>query len=142
MRRSSPSAVLSALLLLSACTTSTTPPAATTVTIQPKLSSIQTLVFKPTCAAAGCHNAASPGATTLALDTTDTYAQLVNVKSDDTTGGFAKRVVPGDPEKSLLYKALLAKTGVTFRMPVGGPYLSQDKVDAIKAWIANGAPND
>jgi hypothetical protein len=53
-----------------------------------------------------------------------------------------KRVVPGDPDNSLLMLKVLGKAPCGAAMPPNPPLLSQDQSDRIRAWIVNGAPND
>lgn len=73
---------------------------------------------------------------------------------DPTTGvvnvagvrGGGKRVVPGDPNASLLVKKVEAPAGSTSAigaaMPLQIPLLSQAQIDNIKTWITEGAKND
>lgn len=49
-------------------------------------------------------------------------------------------VVPGNPEQSEIYRRI---TGLSQpAMPLRGPRLNQPQIDAIRAWIAAGAPNN
>jgi hypothetical protein len=62
------------------------------------------------------------------------------------------RVEPGDPANSFLqhkvdgtHNTLDAQCvggDCEDRMPLGGPYLAQHVLDAIRTWIMNGALND
>lgn len=53
------------------------------------------------------------------------------------------RVVPGRPSQSYLWHKLVGSQssvgGSGDRMPQGGPYLSQSDMDAVRAWILEGA---
>jgi hypothetical protein len=51
------------------------------------------------------------------------------------------RVIPGDPNASLLVRKLEdGAPPVGVRMPFGGPYLPQGTVNVIRQWIHVGAP--
>lgn len=77
----------------------------------------------------------------LRLDASVAYAQLVNVPSSGKAG--AVRVVPGNPDGSYLIQKLEGRTDIAgSRMPLGGPFLPQADIDVIRAWIAQGAPNN
>jgi hypothetical protein len=74
------------------------------------------------------------------------YANLVGVPAR-TVAGLA-RVAPGDPAGSLLWNLLAKGIGIPgadalrgIAMPIGGR-LSADDVDAVRLWIAAGAPQD
>ena len=108
--------------------------------------SIYARVFVPLCVS--CHG---PGRTDYRaesqLDLRDAdvaYAQLVGAAS---TGAFCMdrgltHVVPGDPDASSLLAKLGADVPCGERMPQGGPFLPEEVVAPIRAWIAAGAPND
>jgi hypothetical protein len=50
------------------------------------------------------------------------------------------RVIPGNPDGSLLVQKLEGTASVGARMPGDGPpYLQQTTVDVIREWIQNGA---
>ncbi|MET0389301.1 MAG: hypothetical protein ABW321_25230 [Polyangiales bacterium] len=53
-----------------------------------------------------------------------------------------KRVVPGDPENSLLVHKITGKQTCGIVMPPNPPLLEAAEVDQIKAWIMKGAPDD
>jgi hypothetical protein len=96
------------------------------------------------CATAGCHVAATPSAElNLYPDSHTMWTQFVNVPS---TQSPLFRVLPGRPSQSYLLHKLagtqrtVAGSGET--MPYGGPYLSQDDMDTIGAWILEGAPDN
>jgi mono/diheme cytochrome c family protein len=129
-------------LLLISCNDSeeTTAP---TVTIQPKLSSIQTEIFDKSCGMSSCHGGSAGG---LNLQNGNSYNQLVNVASNNDgahTPPF-KRVLPGNPDSSFLIIKLTNPNATTqgSMMPQSGSALSSEKINAIRQWISNGAPND
>jgi len=109
-----------------------------TATIEPTLASIQDNVFTPTCGITGCHGSIATQAG-LVLVSGSSYSSLVNVPSSQFSG--LVRVIPSDPNNSLIIQKLEGAPNVGFRMPWGGPYLSQSTIDVIRQWIANGAPN-
>jgi mono/diheme cytochrome c family protein len=49
-------------------------------------------------------------------------------------------IVPGKPEQSELYLRITSKA--TPAMPLNSPPLSQSEIDAIRNWIAEGAPKN
>lgn len=57
----------------------------------------------------------------------------------DTPEAIAKSVVPGAPEKSKLYTTTLIPSGKSGAMPPGGPSLTREQTEALRAWIAEGA---
>lgn len=96
---------------------------------------VQETIFDVSCALSGCH---SDGAWPI-LSAGQAYDNIVNVES---SRGIAL-VEPGDPDNSYLYLKLLADADIDgSRMPPGGPYLTPDALETVRAWIENGAPND
>ena len=65
---------------------------------------------------------------------------MVNVDSVDNPG--EKRVIPGDPDHSVLFLALNGIHGNTQRMPLTSDPLPQEDIDRIRRWIADGAKNN
>lgn len=64
----------------------------------------------------------------------DSYANLMK-------GGLGgTEVIPGNPNASPVI--LRIRGQVEPRMPFGGPYLSDDQINLIAAWIAQGAQNN
>jgi uncharacterized membrane protein len=101
------------------------------------LQSIQDNVFTPICTR--CHIGAS-APEGLRLDAADSYNLLVGVPSAEVPSLL--RVMPGDPDESYLVLKLQGSAGIVGgQMPLGGPYLPQSTIDAIRQWITNGAPN-
>ena len=84
------------------------------------------------CAGAGCHVDAAAGGLSLA-DAESAWAELVD----------GRRVVPHDPEGSVLYarvRATCAPGASCDRMPLGLDPLSEPEIAAIRGWIESGAP--
>ncbi len=48
-------------------------------------------------------------------------------------------IAPGSPDGSKLVRKIRGTEAVGGRMPFGGPYLSDDQIDLIAAWVAEGA---
>lgn len=120
-------------------TSSVTPPVAPPpgAAIQPTLASIQANIFSVTCAVSGCHGgaAAQQG---LRLDPGFSAGNLICVHAPRDPSQI--RVIPGDPDNSLIIHKLEGTQTLGDRMPQGGPYLPQATIDVIRQWIANGAP--
>jgi mono/diheme cytochrome c family protein len=97
-------------------------------------------IFQNWCAA--CHSGLGrPPDGDLRLDANAPYDGLVNARSVGKPG--AVRVIPGDPNGSYLIHKLEGRSDISgTRMPAGGPFLSQADIDVIRAWIAQGAPNN
>lgn len=101
------------------------------------LAQVQSTIFGPVCS--GCHNGAGtilPGSMNLTSATT-TAAALVNVTSVEAPS--LKRVAPGDPANSYVVHKVEGTQTAGSRMPLGGPFLSQENIDLIRAWIQGGA---
>ncbi len=105
-------------------------------TLDPTLDAIQAEVFSKSCHFSTCHG--GDGAqSSLRLDNKqDAYDTLVGVDGLDAN---MVRVVPGDPEASLLYQTLLAPVEDVDLMPKSADGLAQYKIDAIRQWIEDGA---
>lgn len=89
-----------------------------------------------------CHG----GSGGLFLTAGQSYNNLVNVNAQAgcTT---KKRVLPGNPNESVLYIRISANTpdtecGPNSRMPQGSPRLPQSTIDLVREWIAQGAKNN
>ena len=115
------------------------------------LSSIDLKLLKVICTA--CH-AGSLAASSGGLDLSGSaYAALVNVPANNIAADPAARppallrVRPGDPAGSLLYQKLLISTTPSPQFGQGMPLTAPGSVcepvrEAIRAWIAGGAPDD
>ncbi|MHB8420678.1 MAG: hypothetical protein ACYDCL_21610 [Myxococcales bacterium] len=112
----------------------------------------QNLIQGESCG--NCHGQnVGPGEAGLDL-VTDPYSALVGVPAvnlngsvhEQADGGPLLRVAPGDPSESLLYIKLgLASASSQWGqpMPMSGPQSTPvSLIDALRAWIAAGAPND
>ena len=103
-------------------------------------------VFTKQCTFSGCHNGDNTKQGKIDLRAGHSFATLVNGDSALMSG--AKLVVPGDPNSSYLEVMLGTVPGTIDRtvglMPqnTGGSLLCCQKLDAIKGWIAAGAPNN
>lgn len=95
-------------------------------------------IFTASCVNSGCHPG---GGAPFSLQSSVSYANLVNVNA--TTGPCAgdKRVLPGNAAASALIKRLDGTCG-SLRMPLGGGPLPQAQVDVIRDWINQGAQNN
>ena len=119
-----------------------------TPTLEPTYSSISREIFTASDssgrrACTACHtNVGRNPAGGLNLLTEVGHAQLVDV--DSVTNRGSKRVVPGDPDNSILIKKLEGAPGmVGQRMPIGGPpYLTAGQILIIRRWIQEGALNN
>ena len=99
-----------------------------------KLSDIQTAIFTPSCATAGCHTGGF-AAQDLRLDPDFAYGALVNVHS--TVHPEKLLVSPGDPSNSYLYSQVADGS-----MPQNAAQLTSAQLEQIRGWICAGAPND
>ncbi len=105
--------------------------------LEPRLSVLETEIFGKRCSLSSCHGGPGP-VRGLELEPGHAYDSLVNVESFD---GESIRVVPGDPDSSLLVQVLEGPVGTIRRMPVGG-MLDDDELTAIREWIELGANRD
>lgn len=114
-------------------TVATAPPSG----LQATLSSIQTEIFTPICSS--CHGAGVANAG-MRVDDGSAFSNLVSVASSEVPSLF--RVEPGDPDNSYLIQKLEGSAAIGVRMPLGGPFLSQDDINVIRQWITAGALNN
>lgn len=105
------------------------PPVSFATTVQP--------IFSANCATSGCHSGAFPaGALNLAAGVA--YGNIVGVASTQIPA--LQRVAAGDPVNSYLYQKLIDAPGIVGSpMPLGSFPLPEAQIDAIEAWIAQGA---
>jgi hypothetical protein len=103
------------------------------------LAQLQQNIFGAICT--NCHTGAN-APRGLRLDSEEnSYAFLVNRSADEIP--TLMRVNPGKPDDSYLIKKLEGSADIVgARMPLGGPYLSQEQIDQVRSWIANGAPRN
>ena len=103
---------------------------------------IQDYIFDKSCASSACH-AAPANAGNLNLTYGLSYQDLVGRVPQNPAAAAAgmKLIDPGNPENSFLLTKLIDPTpeqGV--RMPFNAGTLHTAKIDAIRTWIAAGAP--
>lgn len=116
--------------------------------LEPTFSSIQREIFSSTDAAGrnacvACHtNVGRIPAGGLNLLPDASYAALVGVPSVTNPGGT--RVIPGDPDASILIRKVEGAPGIVGqRMPLGGPpFLTAGQIQIIRRWIELGAQNN
>jgi hypothetical protein len=116
--------------------------------LEPTFSSIQREIFSSPDAAGRracvtCHtNVGRNPAAGLNLLPDASYAALVGVASVTNPG--RTRVIPGDPDGSILIRKLEGTPGTSGqRMPIGGPpYLTAGQTQIIRRWIELGALNN
>ena len=90
------------------------------------------LIFTQNCTS--CH----PNSGNLDLTQENAYSQIVN----KTTAGYSGiRVVPNEPENSILYKKIDHSNSFGANMPLGGT-LTANEINLIKKWILEGALNN
>ncbi len=100
---------------------------------------VQNELFTPTCAQIGCHDTLGRQQGTI-LSAGKAYAETVNVAS--TENASLKRIFPGDPLNSYLYRKVTGAGITGDRMPQGGPYLTDAQIALVRDWVRRGAPND
>jgi hypothetical protein len=83
-----------------------------------------------------CHSGSNPPQG-LRLDSTNSYANLVNVASNEVPS--LKRVKPGDDTHSYLVQKVEGTAAVGVRMPASGEPLTAAQIRSIRLWIAEGA---
>jgi hypothetical protein len=120
--------------------------------LEPTFESINSKIFAVSCGTGGsiCHSAAGffdSGGLNLA---DDPYAALLGADgrgapSQNILGSATmRRVSPGDPDNSLLYRKLSTKTGQSPEygsgMPFGTPgSVCPEALDVVRSWIQSGA---
>lgn len=105
-------------------------------------------ILKPTCANSGCHDGAfEPDYRTIE----SAYSTLVMqpIIKNNAQGSYKYRVVPGDPDKSVMYKRLIEDIdGMSGIMPLSVDPTSDwnskkgKYIENIRNWIANGAKDE
>lgn len=113
-----------------------------------RFSTIQSNILQPKCS--GCHSttttnkwAYSANQATLWTTMTGTVTYATTPTSPRAYYGQA-RVVPGDPEKSVLYiKVASSSFSVPdYGNPMPGAALTASEIDLIRNWILAGAPSN
>lgn len=94
----------------------------------------------------GCHNSSTGTRGGLNLDAGKSYASLVNVSAVGCGPTAPKRVVPNQPDDSLLIQKISNDTpSCGSRMPQNNPSYFDDnpgELTRIRSWILAGAPNN
>lgn len=106
----------------------------------PTFSELQTEIFSQSCTQCHAGNGAPQG---LDLSEGNAYDNLVNVQSSEVSD--LDLVEPGNPDDSYLVIKLEGGARMaegTAQMPLGAPSLSQDKIDLVRQWIEDGAPDN
>jgi hypothetical protein len=92
-------------------------------------------IFTSSCALVNCH--VGDGGAGLNLEAGLSFAELISVASSQIEG---VRVSPGQPEASYLFEKITSvEPRFGERMPIGN-VLDELDVEAIRQWIAGGAP--
>ena len=105
--------------------------------LMPRLSSIQSIIFNPSCIEHHGDHATEAG---LDLTSGNAYSNLVNVASVQVALNL---VTPGNAENSYLIHKLDGRAGIVGdRMPTNGPFLTTAQIDVIEQWINDGARNN
>lgn len=103
--------------------------------LAPTLPSLQANIFGPICTR--CH-AGAQAPLGLVLDCGQSYDMMVGILSVERDDLY--RVNPGSPDDSYLIMKLEGATGIVGdQMPLGMTPLTQEQIDAVRAWIAAGA---
>jgi hypothetical protein len=136
--------VLILLLFLTACgelRTPTDPGAGGGEPIDPTatFTRVQNEVFTPSCGIIGCHHPVGQQSG-LVLTAGNAYANIVGVASVESSA--LRRIAPGDPANSYLYRKITGAGITGDRMPQSSPVLTDDKIKLVRDWIRRGAPND
>ena len=100
---------------------------------------VQNEIFTPTCAKLGCHDTIVKQQGQV-LVAGQAYNNIVNVTSVENPA--LKRIAPGDPSSSYMYRKITG-VGITGdRMPQSLPPLPDAQIKLMRDWIRRGAPND
>jgi len=109
--------------------------------------SISQSILTPRCATSACHSGNPPANNVpVSLDAERAWDELVGAGVPSTQLPSMNLVEPGHPEASYLMLKLQGTQaidgGTGMQMPIGAEPLGTDELEAIAAWITNGAPND
>jgi hypothetical protein len=100
---------------------------------------VQNEVFTPSCTTIACHDPLGQQSQMI-LTAGRAYANTVNVPSVEMPQ--LRRVEPGDPANSYLYRKIVGSGITGDRMPLTAPPLSEQNIALVRDWIRRGAPND
>ncbi len=99
-------------------------------------------ILDASCALGGCHSASDPQEG-MNLTAGAAYGSIVNVQSNQSS---LLRIDPGEPDDSYLVHKIQGTQntvgGSGDRMPQGGPFLSTNQINIIRAWVSADAPNN
>ncbi|MCA9581424.1 MAG: hypothetical protein KC416_06485, partial [Myxococcales bacterium] len=93
-------------------------------------------LLERTCVSVGCHGDENP-AGGLDLRASGIEERVTLVPGNDCIGTYAD---PSDPTSSLLYTKLADLPSCGSRMPLGGPYFSEEEVECVRDWISGLVP--
>ncbi len=105
----------------------------------PTLTEIQNEIFSVSCASSGCHGGATP-AQGMNLSAGQAFSNIVGVASLQAPA--LNRVQPGDPDNSYLVQKVEGTAAGGARMPLGQPALSNELIQKLRGWIADGAQDN
>ena len=112
----------------------------TPVVIGPTLDQIQTVVFTPSCATAGCHDNITQAAALSLADADTSYSEMVGQFSNQNGQANVQLVAVGDPDNSYLIQKLENAASISgARMPLNRPAIAQSDINQIRQWIMDGA---
>lgn len=100
---------------------------------------VQAEVFTPSCATLACHDPLGQQSQ-MVLTAGRAYENTVGVASVEMPS--LRRIAPGDPANSYLYRKITGAGITGDRMPLNQPPLSDAKLSLVRDWIRRGAPND
>jgi len=95
----------------------------------PTFHNVYARILMPTCSGADCHAAGA-------------LSGLEMTSEDKAYAGLASRVVPGNPEASLLFQRISPELCVApdcLTMPLGQAPLPEDERELVRSWIEMGA---
>jgi hypothetical protein len=105
---------------------------------EPTLNKIQSKIFSFNCTE--CHNSSNPPEG-LNLTSGNSFGNLVNKKSNQVPALFL--VEPFNPDDSYLIRKLEGGPNIVEeRMPLDQAPLTQETINVVRAWIAQGAQNN
>lgn len=117
--------------------------AAQDAALAPTFANVFAIVIEGTCT--GCHSNSSAALGNLSMgDRCTAFESLVRRPSIGPACGSDSgriRVVPGQPDESLLVQKLV-EPDCGSRMPLGGSAVAPEKIELLRAWITRGAAYD
>jgi len=87
-----------------------------------------------------CHNGSQGASSSFDMRSEGVFENLINRETESSATAAGIRVIPGDPENSILYQAIIAEddTGDVKRMPpIGVQVIDSAGTALIYAWIAS-----